>query len=96
MPSPLRGWSVQRSAATGITAQFLALIRILGEVFRIKCVDPDRYTVAVLEPFVGAALLTAFLVAVGVVAFALGRYRTALTIAAADVGALFVYKVVML
>jgi hypothetical protein len=42
----------------------------------------------------GAALFTAVLVAVGVVAFAMARYRIALTIAVINVGALLVYKLV--
>jgi hypothetical protein len=49
-----------------------------------------------LEPFVGSALFTAVLVAVAVAVFALGRYRIALTIAAVNVGALFVYKLVVM
>jgi len=96
MPTRLRGWSVKRTAALGITAQFLALIRILGEVFRVKYFDPDRFTLAVLEPFIGTALFTAIFVAVGVVAFATGRFRFALTIAVVNIGALFVYKLAML
>ena len=52
-----------------------------------------RYTLAGLEPFIGAALFTAVLVALAVATFALGRERVALTIAAFDVVALFVYKV---
>ena len=95
MPMTLRyAWSVKRGAAIGITAQFSALIRILAEVFRIKYFDPDRYTLAVLEPFMGAALFTGVLVGVGVVAFAMARYRIALTIAVVNVGALLVYKLV--
>lgn len=94
MPRRLRGWSVKQTAAVGITAQFLALIRILAEVFRIKYFDADRYTLAVLEPFIGAALFTAVLVGVGVVAFAMARYRIALTTALVNVGALIVYTLV--
>ena len=77
----------------GITAQFLALVRILSEVFRIKYFDVARYTLAGLEPFIGATLLTAVLVALAVATFALGRERIALTIAVFNIVALFVYKV---
>ena len=92
----LSGWSIKRSAAIGITAQFLALIRTLSEVFRIKYFDADRYTLPALEAFVGASLFTAVLVAVAVAVFALGRYRIAFAIAAVNVGTLFVYKLVMM
>ena len=76
----------------GITAQFLALIRILCEVFRIKYFDVARYTLGGLEPFIGAALFTAVLVALAVATFALRRERVALTIAVFNIVALFVYK----
>jgi hypothetical protein len=89
----LRQWSVRRSAVVGITAQFLALVRILSEVFRIKYFDVARYTLVGLEPFIGAALFTAVLVALAVATFGLGRERVALTIAVFNIVALFAYKV---
>jgi hypothetical protein len=89
----LRQWSSRRSAVVGITAQFLALVRILSEVFRIKYFDAARYTLVALEPFIGAALFTAVLVAVAVAILALGRERVALTIAVFNIVTLFVYKV---
>ncbi len=93
---PMKAMNTKRLAAFGLTAQFLALIRTLGEVFRIRHFSPARYTLATIEPFVGAALLTAVLVAVAVAAFAVGRHRTAVAIAAANIAALFVYKVVFM
>jgi hypothetical protein len=89
----LRQWSVRRSAVVGITAQFFALVRILSEVFRIKYFDVARHTLVGLEPFIGAALFSAVLVALAVATFALGRERVALTIAVFNIVALFVYKV---
>ena len=89
----LRQWSVRRFAVVGITAQFLALVRILSEVLRIKYFDVARYTLVGLEPFIGAALFTAVLVALAVATFALARERVALTIAVFNIVALFVYKV---
>ena len=62
----LRQWSIRRSAVVSITAQFLALVRILSEVFRVKYFDVARYTLVGLEPFIGAALCTAVLVALAV------------------------------
>ena len=94
--SSLRRWSVRQFAVLAIVAQFLALIRILSEVFRLKYYDVARYTIAEIEPFVGAALFTAVLVAVAVATFALGRVRGALAIAVFNVMALFVYKVVFM
>ena len=96
MLTMLRRWSIKRTAVIGIAAQFLALIRTLAEVFRVKHFDAARYTLSGVEPFVGAALFTAVLVGVAVAVFAIGRYRIALTIAALNVAALFVYKLVVL
>ena len=93
LPVRLGQSSVRRSAVVSITAQFLALVRILGEVFRIKYFDVAQYTLVGLEPFIGAALFTAVLVALAVATFALGRERIALTIGVFNIVGLFVYKV---
>src|SRR5215510_15858885 len=92
----LRQWSIRRSAVVSVTAQFLALIRILSEVFRVKYFDVARYTLVGLEPFIGAALFTAVLVALAVTTFALGRERVALTIGVVNIVGLFVYKVALM
>ena len=92
----LRWSSPRRLAAIAVAAQFLALGRTLGEVFRVKYFAPDRYTLAATEPFVGAALFTAVLVAIAVLVFLIGRYRTALILALANILALFVYRVVFM
>ena len=89
-------WLPRRLAALGVTGQFLALARTLGEIFRLKYFAPERYTLATTESFAGAALFTAVLVAVAALAFALGRYRTALTIAVANIVTLLVYRVVFM
>ena len=83
----------KRIAALGLTAQFLALIRTLGEVYRIRHFSPAGYSLANIEPFVGAALFTACVLGLSVAAFSVGRHRTAATIAAANIAALLVYKV---
>jgi hypothetical protein len=84
--------STRRLAALGVGAQLLALIRTLGEVFRIKYFVSDQYTLAAIEPFVGAAFFTAVLAAAAVVAFALGRHRAVVGIAVMNILALFIYK----
>jgi hypothetical protein len=86
-------WSVRRSAVVGVAAQFLALVRTLSEVFRIKYFDAAHFTLREVEPFIGSALFTAVLVALAVATLALRRERIALTIALVNIVALFVYKV---
>lgn len=87
---------MQRFATIAIAAQWLALVRTLSEVFRLKYYAPDEYTIEVVEPFVGASLFTAVLVAGAVVAFRAGRYRTASTIAVMDIAGLLVYRIVFM
>jgi hypothetical protein len=89
----MRRLTLREYAGAGITAQFLALLRTLGEVFRLKYFDVARYTVAGIEPFV---VVTAVLVAVAVTMFAIGRIQSALTIAVVNIVALFIYKVVFM
>jgi hypothetical protein len=88
-----RHWPIRRFAVVGVTAQFLGLVRTLTEVFRIKYFDAARYRLPEIEPFIGAALFTAVLVALAVAALALQRERIALTIAIVNIVALFVYRV---
>jgi hypothetical protein len=71
----------------------LALIRILGEVFRIKHFEPARYTLTAIEPFVGAALFTSCCVAANVGLCASGRPRGAMFVAALNIVALLVYRI---
>jgi len=92
----MRRWSLRDVAIVGVVAQFLALIRILSEPFRIRYFAPDSYTVQAMEPFVGAALFTAVLVAMSVAACALGRFRLALATALVNVLTLFIYKVLFM
>jgi hypothetical protein len=89
----LREWSARQFAAAGITAQFLALIRTLSEVFRVKHFLPQEYTLRTTDVFVAAALFTAVLVAAAVATFAFGRHRIALAIAIVNIVGLLVYKV---
>jgi hypothetical protein len=80
-------------AWVAVAAQFLALIRILSEIFRIKQFEPARYTLATIEPFVGSALFTSGCVAISVGLCAIGRPRSAIVIAALNIVTLLVYKV---
>jgi hypothetical protein len=86
-------WSVREYATLAVVAQFLALIRILSEPFRIRHFAPDAYTLGTIEPFIGAALFTSVLLAASVSASALGRRRIALGTALVNVAMLFVDKV---
>jgi len=88
--------TARRVALGAVYVQFAALVRTLAEVFRLKHFDQARYTLAVLEPFVGAALFTSVLLAASVAAFAAGRPRLVLAVAITNVVALLVYRFVFM
>ena len=66
-------WTRERFAQVGIGVQFLALIRTLAEVFRIKAFAPERYSLPAVEPFVTGALIAAVLAAVSLGLYFWGR-----------------------
>jgi hypothetical protein len=49
----------ERWAQIGITAQFLIVVRTLGEFFRIRHVLATSFSAAVAAPYVGGALIAA-------------------------------------
>jgi hypothetical protein len=90
-----RGYALSqlRIAWLAVAAQFLALVRILSEIFRIRHFEPARYTLPGIEPFIGTALFTSCCVAVTVGLCAIGRLRSAIAIATVNILVLLVYKV---
>ena len=56
----------------------------------------DRFSLAVAEPYVGAALFTAVLCACAVLLFFASRYRLAVGAAVLNVLALLVYKLMFM
>jgi len=75
-----------------VGAQFAALIRILGEYFRLRGLEEEQLTLVGVDPWIeGALLATVFLVA-GVFALVFERYRLTIGIAVATVIALLVFN----
>ena len=79
-------------AKLGITVQFLALIRTLFEYFRLKSVYGPDFSLALGEPFIIAALITAFLCWLAVTLFFFRRYTGALLVSIFTVIVLLIYK----
>ena len=79
-------------AKIGITVQFLALVRTLGEYFRLKYTHGAQLSLARVEPFVTGALLSALLCWLAVVLFFFRRYRSAFVVSAATVLVLLIYR----
>ena len=88
---PAKRWlTPHRLAQLGISVQFLALLRTLGEYFRLR----SSLTIPVATPFVGGALLAASLAWVAVLCYFAGKDRAAAGVAGATVLALMAFKLV--
>ncbi len=82
----------RRWAYLGLGAQFLALVRILAEYFRLRHGLGPALTFRMVDPFIGGALLDAALLGASV-GFALaGRYRVTVALAVVTVAALLVIR----
>jgi hypothetical protein len=83
-------------ARLGITGQFLALVRCLGEYFRLKQTQGPAFARAAVEPFLTGALITALFCWVAVTLYFFGRYRAALAVACVNVAVLVAYKILVM
>lgn len=83
-----------RLAQVGICVQFLALVRTLAEFFRLQYVQGPALQVATVAPYVGGALLAAFLAWIAVLCYFSGRDRAALGVVGVTIIALIVVKIV--
>jgi hypothetical protein len=85
-----------RLAQLGICVQFLALVRSLAEVFRLRHVQGPALDVATAVPYVGGALLAAVLTWIAVLCYFAGRDRAAVGVAGLTIVALLVVKIVVI
>ena len=88
--------SARRLAELAISVLFLALLRTLAEVFRLRYVRGPALALTEVTPYVTGALMAALGAWAAVVAYFVGRYRVATGIVAAVIVAMLVYKVVVL
>jgi hypothetical protein len=82
-------------ALIGIGAQFAALIRCLGEFYRLKYILGTALTISRVEPFVLGSLVTAVFLLGAFLAFFWSRYVLAACLALANVLALFLLRFAM-
>ena len=86
----------ERWAQIGITVQFLIIVRTLGEVFRLRHVNPSGFSLALAMPYIGGALIAACLCWAGVISYFFRRYLLASSLARATVVVLLVYKIAVI
>lgn len=90
-------WRAPRTHAhIGLAIQFLALIRCIGEYFRLKYVQGDAFDLDVAEVFLMAAMCVSVLLGLGVLAYTLQRPRITTVLAVLTVAILLAMKVLML
>jgi hypothetical protein len=86
----------RRLAQVGICVQFLALVRSLAEIFRLRHLEGPALNVPTVVPYVGGALLAAVLTWIAVLFYFAGRDRAAVGVAGLTIVALIVVKLVLI
>jgi len=82
----------RRMAQVGIVIQFAALIRCLGEYFRLKYFFAEKLSFTHVEPFVIGAVVTAILALVAVLFYFAEKYPFTAVVASLNVIILFVLR----
>ena len=86
----------ERWAQIGIAAQFLIVVRTLGEFFRLRHAYGASFSTAVAAPYIGGALIAACFCWASVTLYFFRRYTLAVWIALAAVVILLVYKIAVI
>ncbi|HEY0705024.1 MAG TPA: hypothetical protein VGD60_19830 [Candidatus Acidoferrales bacterium] len=84
------------AARIGISAQFAALIRCLGEFYRLKYTLGAAITIARVDPFILGGLVTAIFLLGAILSYFWDKYRLAVLFALVNVLTLFVLRFLML
>ena len=79
-------------ARLGIFIQFAALIRCLGEYFRLKYVANETLLIVHIEPFILGALVTAVFALAGIFFYFGEKYRLTAITAAINIVSLFALR----
>jgi hypothetical protein len=87
-----RRW--RRLAIAGITVQFLALVRTLAEVYRLRSTRGPGIALDVVMPYVGGGIVAAVCCWLAVTLFFLRRYEAVAGVAICTVALLLLYKFV--
>ena len=87
---------LRRIAQVGIVIQFAALIRCLGEYFRLKYFVAEKFSIIHVEPFIIGAAVTALLALVGVLFYFAEKYPVTAVVASLNVIILFVLRFTLL
>jgi len=86
----------ERWAQIGITAEFLIVLRTLGEFFRLRHVQGPSFSTAVAALYVGGALIAVGSCWVGVILYFVRRYTLSAWITLTTIPVLLVYKITLI
>jgi hypothetical protein len=92
----MRFWSAERVASVAIGILLLALMRSLGEYFRLKHVYGQSPALARMEPFITGSLVAALSTALAFVLYVLRKYKSAIAICIATLVGLVFYKILVI
>jgi hypothetical protein len=92
----MKHWSTDRMAKLAIGVQLLILIRLPAEVFRLKYIHGNAFTLAAAEPFIGGELVTAICAAVALLLYFWNKPQGTIWMAAGNVAMLVVFKVFLM
>lgn len=86
----------ERWAQIGITAEFVIVIRTLGEFFRLRHVQGANFSTTVAALYVGGALIAVCSCWAGVILYFFRRYALSAWITLATIPVLLVYKIALI
>lgn len=91
----MKPWFAQRAAAIAIGVLLLALVRSLGEYFRLKHVYGQALTIVKVEPLIIGSLAAAICIGLAFALYAARRYKAAILACAAAAAGLLIYKILI-
>lgn len=92
----MRQMTARRLSQIAITALFLALVRTLGEYYRLRYVRGPALGLDEVAPYVTGALMAALGVWAAVTAYFFGRFRTSIGIVLSMIAVMIAYKLAVI
>lgn len=90
------GGGLRRIPQIAVVVQFVALLRCLGEYFRLKYFQPASFSVTRIEPFMLGALASAVFALAGILFYFGENYKTTVAAAMLNIAILFILRFTLL
>ena len=89
-------WGKDQMAKLAVGIQLLILIRLPAEIFRLKYIHGNAFTLAAAEPFIAGELISAICAAAAVLLYLWNKPQGTIWVAAGNVGILVVFKLFLM